>query len=198
MSHKENAKPAKIIIFASGSGTNAENIIKFFQKSKNVEVAAVLSNRRSAGALKKAHDLNVKALLFDREALYHTNDVLNILKDMDPDLIVLAGFLWLFPSNIIQAFPNKIINIHPALLPKYGGKGMYGSKVHESVISEKEMESGITIHYVNEKYDEGQTIFQATTSIDDNDTPETLASKIHELEYRHFPEVIQQLLEKKN
>ncbi|QYA24797.1 phosphoribosylglycinamide formyltransferase [Gramella sp. MT6] len=198
MSHKENAKPAKIIIFASGSGTNAENIIKFFQKSKNAEVAAVLSNRRSAGALKKAHDLNVKALLFDREALYHTNDVLNILKDMDPDLIVLAGFLWLFPSNIIQAFPNKIINIHPALLPKYGGKGMYGSKVHESVISEKEKESGITIHYVNEKYDEGQTIFQATTPIDDNDTPETLASKIHELEYRHFPEVIQQLLEKKN
>ena len=117
---------------------------------------------------------------------------------MDPDLIVLAGFLWLFPSNIIQAFPNKIINIHPALLPKYGGKGMYGSKVHESVISEKEKESGITIHYVNEKYDEGQTIFQATTPIDDNDTPETLASKIHELEYRHFPEVIQQLLEKKN
>ncbi|PTX44951.1 formyltetrahydrofolate-dependent phosphoribosylglycinamide formyltransferase [Christiangramia gaetbulicola] len=198
MSHKENAKTSKIVIFASGSGTNAENIIKFFQKSRNAEVTAVLSNRRSAGALKRAHDLNVKALLFDKDALYNSHDVLNILKDMDPDLIVLAGFLWLFPTNIIKAFPNKIINIHPALLPKYGGKGMYGSKVHESVIDAKEKESGITIHYVNEKYDEGQTIFQATTPVNENDTAETLAEKIHELEYRHFPEVIQQLLEKNN
>ena len=198
MSHKENAKTSKIVIFASGSGTNAENIIKFFQKSRNAEVTAVLSNRRSAGALKRAHDLNVKALLFDKDALYNSHDVLNILKDMDPDLIVLAGFLWLFPTNIIKAFPNKIINIHPALLPKYGGKGMYGSKVHESVIDAKEKESGITIHYVNEKYDEGQTIFQATTPVHENDTAETLAEKIHELEYRHFPEVIQQLLEKNN
>lgn len=196
MSHKENAKTSKIVIFASGSGTNAENIIKFFQKTRNVEVTAVLSNRRSAGALKRAHDLNVKALLFDKDALYNSHEVLNILKDMDPDLIVLAGFLWLFPTNIIKAFPNKIINIHPALLPKYGGKGMYGSKVHESVIDAKEKESGITIHYVNEKYDEGQTIFQATTPISENDTAETLAEKIHGLEYRHFPEVIQQLLEK--
>lgn len=198
MSHKENAKTSKIVIFASGSGTNAENIIKFFQKTRNVEVTAVLSNRRSAGALKRAHDLNVKALLFDKDALYNSHEVLNILKDMDPDLIVLAGFLWLFPTNIIKAFPNKIINIHPALLPKYGGKGMYGSKVHESVIDAKEKESGITIHYVNEKYDEGQTIFQATTPISENDTAETLAEKIHGLEYRHFPEVIQQLLEKNN
>ncbi len=198
MSHKENARTSKIVIFASGSGTNAENIIKFFQKSRSTEVIAVLSNRRSAGALRRAHDLNVKALLFDKDALYNSHDVLNILKDMDPDLIVLAGFLWLFPTNIIKAFPNKIINIHPALLPKYGGKGMYGSKVHESVIDAKEKESGITIHYVNEKYDEGQTIFQATTPVHENDTAETLAEKIHELEYRHFPEVIQQLLEKNN
>ncbi len=198
MSHKENARTSKIVIFASGSGTNAENIIKFFQKSRSTEVIAVLSNRRSAGALRRAHDLNVKALLFDKDALYNSHDVLNILKDMDPDLIVLAGFLWLFPTNIIKAFPNKIINIHPALLPKYGGKGMYGSKVHESVIDAKEKESGITIHYVNEKYDEGQTIFQATTPVYENDTAETLAEKIHELEYRHFPEVIQQLLEKNN
>ena len=116
---------------------------------------------------------------------------------MQPDLIVLAGFLWLFPSNIIQHFPNRIINIHPALLPKYGGKGMYGSRVHEAIIAEKEKESGITIHYVNEKYDEGQTIFQATTKIDEKDTPDSLASKIHQLEYKHFPEVIQQLLEDK-
>ncbi|WP_026932981.1 phosphoribosylglycinamide formyltransferase [Christiangramia echinicola] len=198
MSEKENAKKSKIIIFASGSGTNAENIIKFFQNSKNVEISAVLSNKRSAGALKRAHDLNVKALLFDREAFYNSRDVLNILKDIEPDLIVLAGFLWLFPSNIIREFPDRIINIHPALLPKYGGKGMYGSKVHETVIAEKEKESGITIHYVNEKYDEGQTIFQATTPIEENETPDSLAGKIHELEYKHFPEVIQKLLEKNN
>jgi len=198
LSDKESTNTKKIVIFASGSGTNAENIIKYFQKSKNIEVVAVLSNRRSAGALKRAHDLNVKALLFDKEALYHTNDVLNILKDMSPDLIVLAGFLWLFPSNIIKEFPDNIINIHPALLPKYGGKGMYGDKVHETIIAEKETESGITIHYVNEKYDEGNTIFQVTTAIENHDTAESLAGKIHELEYKHFPDVIQQLLEENN
>lgn len=196
MSDKESINTKKIVIFASGSGTNAENIIKFFQKTKDIEVLAVLSNRKSAGALKKAHNLNVKALLFDKKALYQTNEVLNILKDMDPDLIVLAGFLWLFPSNIIKEFPDKIINIHPALLPKYGGKGMYGSKVHEKIIAAKENESGITIHYVNEKYDEGNTIFQTTTSLENTDTTESLAEKIHDLEYKHFPAVIQQLLEK--
>ncbi|MDX1761735.1 MAG: phosphoribosylglycinamide formyltransferase, partial [Christiangramia sp.] len=153
-------------------------------------------NKKYAGALERAHKLNIKALHFDRDAFYNSHEVLNLLKDMNPDLIVLAGFLWLLPSNIIQEFPDKIINIHPALLPKYGGKGMYGAKVHESIIAEKEKESGITIHYVNEKYDEGQTIFQATTKINENDTPESLASKIHELEYKHFPEVIQLLLEK--
>jgi phosphoribosylglycinamide formyltransferase 1 len=197
LSDKESSKKKKIVIFASGSGTNAENIIKYFQKSREIEVAAVLSNRRSAGALKRAHDLNVKALLFDKDSFYNSHDVLNILKDLDPDLIVLAGFLWLFPSAIIKQFPDKIINIHPALLPKYGGKGMYGSRVHETVIQEKEKESGITIHFVNEKYDEGQTIFQTTTPIDEADTAESLAEKIHHLEYTHFPEVIQHLLEDK-
>ena len=116
------------------------------------------------------------------------------MKDIKPDLIVLAGFLWLFPSNIIQEFPDKIINIHPALLPKYGGKGMYGAKVHESIIANKEKESGISIHYVNEKYDEGNIIFQASTRIENDDNAESLAEKIHQLEYQHFPEVIQQLL----
>jgi len=197
LSDKESFQNKKIVIFASGSGTNAENIIKHFQNTTNIKVVAVLSNRRSAGVLKRAHDLNVKALLFDKEALYHTNDVLNILKDIKPDLIVLAGFLWLFPSNIIQEFPDRIINIHPALLPKYGGKGMYGSRVHESIITNREKESGITIHYVNEKYDEGNTIFQAKTKIEPDDTPESLADKIHQLEYQHFPKVIQQLLENK-
>ena len=197
MSNKARSRKNKIVIFASGSGTNAENIIKFFQNSQNTEILAVFSNKKYAGALERAHKLNIKALHFDRDAFYKSNEVLNLLKDMQPDLIVLAGFLWLFPSNIIQHFPNRIINIHPALLPKYGGKGMYGSRVHEAIIAEKEKESGITIHYVNEKYDEGQTIFQATTKIDKNDTPDSLASKIHQLEYKHFPEVIQQLLEDK-
>ncbi|APG60733.1 phosphoribosylglycinamide formyltransferase [Christiangramia salexigens] len=196
MSDKAKETPKKIVIFASGSGTNAENIIKFFQKSQNIEVAAVLSNKRSAGALKRAYNLNVKALLFDREALYESHDVLNILKDIKPDLIVLAGFLWLFPKRIIREFSGKIINIHPALLPNYGGKGMYGSRVHEAVIANKEKESGISIHYVNENYDEGQLIFQATTQLENTDTPDSLAQKIHKLEYKHFPEVIQQLLEK--
>ncbi len=191
-------KPVKkIVIFASGTGTNAENIIKHFQNSDTAKVVAVFSNRRSAGALKKAHDLNVKALLFDKEALYYSHDVLNVLRDIKPDLIVLAGFLWLMPKRILQQFSNKIINIHPALLPNYGGKGMYGSKVHEAVIANKEKESGISIHYVNDKYDEGQIIFQATTQLDNTDTPDSLANKIHELEYRHFPEVIQKLLEEK-
>ena len=197
MSNKARSRKNKIVIFASGSGTNAENIIKFFQNSQNTEILAVFSNKKYAGALERAHKLNIKALHFDRDAFYKSNEVLNLLKDMQPDLIVLAGFLWLFPSNIIQHFPNRIINIHPALLPKYGGKGMYGSRVHEAIIAEKEKESGITIHYVNEKYDEGQTIFQATTKIDEKDTPDSLASKIHQLEYKHFPEVIQQLLEDK-
>lgn len=195
MSDEEKKSTKKIVIFASGSGTNAENIIKYFQNTDNVEVAALLSNRRSAGALKKAHDLNVKALLFDKQALYYSHEVLNVLRDIEPDLIVLAGFLWLMPGDILEEFPDRIINIHPALLPKYGGKGMFGSRVHEAVIENKETESGITIHYVNPKYDEGQVIFQNTVSIAENDTPESLAGKIHELEYKHFPQVIQKLLE---
>lgn len=198
MSDKASAKKKKIVIFASGSGTNAENIIKYFQNSDNTRVLAVFSNKKFAGALERAHKLNIKALHFDRDAFYKSNDILNLLKDMDPDLIVLAGFLWLFPSNIINHFPDRIINIHPALLPKYGGKGMYGSRVHETIIAEKEKESGISIHYVNDEYDEGQIIFQAKTPIAENDTPESLAEKIHELEYKHFPEVIQQLLEERS
>ena len=139
----------KIVIFASGSGTNAENIIKFFHKDTKVKVAAVFSNNRGAKVLERAHKLDVKALHFDREALYDSNAVLNLLKDINPDLIVLAGFLWIFPSKILQLFPNKVINIHPALLPKYGGKGMYGMKVHQAVAEMKDLETGISIHYVN-------------------------------------------------
>jgi phosphoribosylglycinamide formyltransferase-1 len=190
-------KQKKIVVFASGSGTNTENIIKYFQNSPESRVVAVFSNRRSAGVLKKAHDLNVKALYFDRNSFYHSNELLYVLQDMDPDLIVLAGFLWMFPENILQRFPGKIINIHPALLPKYGGKGMYGDKVHKAIIDNREKESGITIHYVNERYDEGEIVFQKTVNIDRGDTPESLASKIHELEYTFFPKVIEELLQDK-
>lgn len=195
MNLPKHTSPKKIVILASGSGTNAENIIKYFQNSDIAEVVAVLSNKPTAKALKRAHDLNVKALCFDREAFYETNDVLHILEDIDPNLIVLAGFLWLFPSKILKKFPNRVINLHPALLPKYGGKGMFGEQVHKSVLENKEKSTGITIHYVNENYDDGNIIFQTSFEIIPNETPSGLAVKIHELEYRHFPEVIQNLLE---
>ncbi len=196
MDTTENIQPKKIVIFASGSGTNARNIIQYFKSTQKVEVVAVFSNKKSAKALKKAHQLNVKALYFDRDALYRTNEVLHLLQDINPHLIVLAGFLWVFPDHILKKFPNKVINLHPALLPKYGGKGMYGINVHQSVLENKEEESGITIHYVNDKYDEGEIIFQAKTEIVKNETPETLTEKIHTLEYKYFPKVIEELLEK--
>jgi phosphoribosylglycinamide formyltransferase-1 len=198
LSNPTHTLQKKIVVFASGSGTNAENIIKFFQKQPNASVVAVFSNKRSAKVLKRAHDLNVKALHFDRDALYNSYDVLHILEDINPDLIVLAGFMWIFPEDILKRFPNKIVNIHPALLPKYGGKGMYGMHVHQAIIQNKEKESGISIHYVNENYDEGEIIFQAKTDISEEDTPESLAEKIHKLEYKHFPEILQQLLQKKS
>ena len=190
----ELTTPKKLVIFASGSGTNAENIIKYFQKDQRVKVVAVFSNNRAAKALERAHKLNVKALHFDREALYESNEMLNLLKDMNPDLIVLAGFLWIFPQKILNKFKDRVINIHPALLPKFGGKGMYGMKVHQSVVEMKELETGISIHYVNENYDEGKLIFQATCPVEPSDTAEDIANKIHALEYRHFPEVIEKLL----
>ena len=198
MSNPTHTLQKKIVVFASGSGTNAENIIKFFQKQPNASVVAVFSNKRSAKVLKRAHDLNVKALSFDKDALYNSYDVLHILEDINPDLIVLAGFMWIFPEDILKKFPGKIVNIHPALLPKYGGKGMYGMRVHRTIIKNKEKESGISIHFVNENYDEGEIIFQAKTDVSEEDTPESLAEKIHKLEYKHFPEIIQQLLQKKS
>lgn len=189
-----NTSGKKIVIFASGNGSNAENIIRYFNERGTAKVAAVFSNNRSAKVLRRAHNLEVKALHFDREALYDSDDVLNLLKDMRPDLIVLAGFLWIFPKKILKRFPHKVINIHPALLPKYGGKGMYGMNVHKAILEQKELETGISIHYVNEKYDEGEMIFQATTKIDPDDTIDDIAGKIHQLEYQHFPRVIEELL----
>ncbi len=183
----------RIVILASGSGTNAENIIKYFQKSNVANVTHVLSNKKDAKVLVRAKNLNVNNSSFDKDDFIKTDNVLNILKS-EADLIVLAGFLWKLPKNIINAFPDKIINIHPALLPKYGGKGMYGDNVHKAVVANKEKETGITIHYVNENYDEGAIIFQAKVSVDKNDTPEVVANKVHQLEYEHFPRVIEEVV----
>ncbi|TGV02272.1 phosphoribosylglycinamide formyltransferase [Flavivirga rizhaonensis] len=184
----------RIVIFASGSGTNAENLVKFFHNSDNASVIQILTNNPHAKVLDRAKSLKVSALSFNRIAFTKTDDVLNILKASQPDLIVLAGFLWKFPELILKEFPNKVINIHPALLPKYGGKGMYGMNVHKAVVANNEAETGITIHYVNENYDEGAIIFQAKCHVTPSDTGEDVAEKIHELEMEHFPKVIGKLL----
>lgn len=184
----------RIAIFASGSGTNAQNIIQYFKSSPAGEVVLVLSNKRHAKVLERAENEDIKSLYFDKEELYKKKGVLKILKKAKVDFIVLAGFLLKFPEKILKHYPNKVINIHPALLPKYGGKGMYGKHVHEAVIANGEKESGITIHFVNEAYDEGAIIFQARTKISEEDSPDSLAEKIHLLEYEHFPNVIEQLL----
>ncbi len=184
----------RVVIFASGNGTNAQNIIEHFQQTAFAKVVLVLSNKKDAKVLERANNLNVKSLYFTREELKDPEGVLQLLREQDPDLIVLAGFLWMFPSHILEVFPNKVINIHPALLPKYGGKGMYGHYVHEAVVANGETESGITIHYVNEHYDEGAIIFQASVALTKTDTPESVAAKVHQLEYEHFPKVIETLL----
>lgn len=183
-----------LAIFASGSGTNAENIINYFQHSENVNVDLVLCNKPNAGVLSRAKKLGITHQVFNREEFYNSDKVVELLQEKNIDWIILAGFLWLVPKNLLKAFPDKIINIHPALLPKYGGKGMYGSKVHEAVVENKEVETGVTIHFVNEVYDDGKTIFQATCKVEDGDTPDMVANKVHALEYEHFPRVIEELI----
>lgn len=184
----------RIVIFASGGGTNAENLIKFFHNRENASVIQILTNNPHAKVLDRAKKHDISALSFNKMAFTKTDDVLNIVKAAKPDLIVLAGFLWKFPDAILNAFPNKVINVHPALLPKYGGKGMYGMHVHEAVVTNKENETGITIHYVNEHYDEGAIIFQAKCDVTPTDSADDVAAKIHELEMEHFPEVVNKLL----
>jgi phosphoribosylglycinamide formyltransferase-1 len=183
-----------IAIMASGSGTNAENIIKYFSTRISARVTLVLSNRREAFVLKRAAAQNVKSIFFDRNDFYSSGKVLDLLLAESIDFIVLAGFLWLVPENILQSYEGRIINIHPALLPRFGGKGMFGDKVHKSVIDSNEKESGITIHYVNRFYDDGNIIFQARCKIDASDTPESLAAKVHALEYEHYPKIIEDLI----
>ncbi len=187
----------RIVIFASGSGTNAENIIKYFQRTQFAEVVLILSNKKDAKVLERSEVLDIKAISFTKQELFSEEGVLKILKDAKPDLIVLAGFLLKFPEQILKEFPNKVINIHPALLPKYGGKGMYGNFVHEAVVKNNETETGITIHYVNENYDEGAIIFQQKVKLSKTETAETVAEKIHELEYEWFPKIIEEVLREK-
>lgn len=185
----------KIAIFASGSGSNAENIIQYFLSKPEISVDSVFCNVAEAYVLKRAEKYNIPTFLFNREDLKNQEKVLQILQERQIDFIVLAGFLWLMPSFIVSAFPNKIINIHPALLPHHGGKGMYGMKVHEAVIAAGEKESGITIHYINNQYDKGDPIFQARCPVEAGETPESLAKKVHALEYAHFPRVIEEILQ---
>lgn len=183
----------KIVIFASGSGTNAENIIRYFQATKSASVEAVFTNNADAQVIQRAEKYQVPSLVFTKNDL-ETGKVLQEINAIQPDLIVLAGFLLKFPESIVAEYPDKIINIHPALLPKYGGKGMYGMHVHRAVVENKESKTGITIHYVNENYDEGNIIFQKEVTVLISDTPEVVAAKIHELEQDHFPAVIEKLL----
>jgi phosphoribosylglycinamide formyltransferase-1 len=185
-----------IAIFASGSGTNAENIIQHFSNTNTAKVSLVLSNKRQSLVLKRAEALNIRTVFFERKEFYVTGKVLRYLALYKIDFIVLAGFLWLVPENIIEQYPQRIINIHPALLPRYGGKGMYGEAVHKAVIDNHDKESGITIHYVNKFYDKGDIIFQERCKVDPSDTPATLAEKVHALEYIHYPEIIEKLVVK--
>lgn len=182
----------KIAIFASGSGSNAENIAQYFQHNENLNIKCIYSNKPDAFVLQRAQKFNIPTMVFNRADFYETDRIINSLKLYDVDLVVLAGFLWLVPPILVQSFP--IVNIHPALLPKYGGKGMYGERVHQAVVSNGETESGITIHYVNDKYDDGDIIFQAKCPVLPTDTPDDVAKKVHQLEYEHFPKVIDRLL----
>ncbi|WP_282075035.1 phosphoribosylglycinamide formyltransferase [Maribacter aquivivus] len=189
-------KTKKIILFASGSGSNVENIANYFKLRDDVTICCVLTNKSDAKVIERCNRLEINALFFNRQAFSKSDFISNMLQSLEPDLIVLAGFLWKIPEAITNAFPNQIINIHPALLPKYGGKGMYGMHVHNAVKEQQETETGITIHYVNAHYDEGAIIKQAKAPIDTNDTAEDIASKVHQLEYEYFPKVIDEILSK--
>jgi len=181
----------KIVVFASGAGSNAKKIIEYFQGHKLINVSLIVCNKPGAGVLKIAQQAGIPTLLIEKEKFFRGNAYIDELKENGIGFIVLAGFLWKIPDALIKAYPGKIINIHPALLPDYGGKGMYGGFVHEAVITNKDKESGITIHYVDEHYDHGDIIFQARCTIEEGDTPEMLANKIHLLEHEYYPKIIE-------
>lgn len=184
----------RIAIFASGSGSNAEKIADYFAGSADVSIDLILSNNPKAGVIDRARRHHIPVLLFDRTTFYQTDRVTDLLQQQNIDLIVLAGFMWLMPGGLVRAFPNRIVNIHPALLPKFGGKGMYGHFVHEAVVAARETESGITIHFVNEHYDEGAPIFQAHCPVAPTDTPDDVARHVQVLEHEHYPRVVADVL----
>jgi phosphoribosylglycinamide formyltransferase 1 len=189
----------KIAIFASGSGSNAERIVEFFNSNDEIELTLILTNNPTAGVIERAQRLNIPVVIFNKKVFSKTDRIVEMLQLQGIDWVILAGFLWLVPAHLIKAFENRMINIHPALLPKYGGKGMWGHHVHEAVVANKEIETGITIHYVNENYDEGKIIFQAKCKVTETDSAEEVANKIHLLEYQYFPEIIyKEILSTKN
>ena len=188
----------RIAIFASGSGSNAQKIMEHFKYSDLAEVAIVLSNNPDGYVLQRADNFEIPSHIFDKTVFYQTNEIVDLLKRLEVDMVVLAGFLLLVPENLLQAFPNKIINIHPALLPKFGGKGMYGDRVHKAVLAAGEKEHGITIHFVNEHFDEGEVISQGRFAVDAGDTLEIIKFKGQQLEHLHYPKVIENLLKKYN
>lgn len=185
-----------IAVFASGSGTNAQNIAEYFRAADDISVSLVLANKPDAFVLMRAKNLGIPSMVFTRKEFYESEIILDTLRKNKIEFIVLAGFLWLIPSYLLKAYSRKIINIHPALLPKYGGKGMYGAKVHEAVIRSGDKQSGITIHFVNDHYDEGEIIFQDSFEILPGDTAESIAQRVHMLEYLHFPRVIAETIRK--
>ncbi|MBP1618185.1 MAG: phosphoribosylglycinamide formyltransferase [Bacteroidetes bacterium] len=184
----------KIAIFASGSGSNAENIAKYFSNKQEVEITTIISDKADAFVHQRAKHLGIESITFSKKQFTETGEVTNFLSERQIDFVVLAGFLLKVPDNLIENYPNRIINIHPALLPKFGGKGMYGDHVHEAVVAAKEKESGITIHYINENYDEGNVIFQATCDVGLADTAHEVAQKVHALEYKYFPIIIEKVI----
>ena len=184
----------KIAVFASGAGSNAENLIKYFSTKNSGKVVLVLSNKPHAPVLERAAKLGVESTIFDRDEFYTSGKVLKMLTERDVDFVVLAGFLWFIPGYLTRAFDGCIVNIHPALLPAYGGKGMYGDRVHSAVLEAGEKESGITIHYVNEMYDSGDIIFQARCPVLPGDDIHSLAARVHELEYSYFPQIVENVI----
>jgi len=186
----------RIAIFASGSGSNAQKIMEHFKRSPEAEVVLILTNNPQAYVLQRADNFEIPSHIFTRSEFYDSDAVIKLLKNLQVDLIVLAGFLWLVPPALLKAFPNKVINLHPALLPKYGGKGMYGDHVHNAVLAAGDEESGITIHFVNEKFDEGEILHQSRFKIEPGDNLEMLKFKGQQLEHQHFPRVIENLLKK--
>lgn len=183
-----------IAVFASGSGSNAENLVNYFRESPSIKVQLIVSNKADAPVLERAKRLGVRFAVFSKNEFENGKKILSLLNDFDIHFIVLAGFLLKIPEELLHVYPDKIINIHPALLPKYGGKGMYGDKVHQEVVLNKEKQTGITIHYINENYDEGQIIRQVVCEVSEDDSPADVATKVHALEYQYYPRVVEQII----